>query len=249
MSRRFEGKSVLITGAAGGFGSGAARAFLQAGARVVLSDLDPVGLARLADELEVPALAGDVADPGFHTDLVAYAVEQNQVLDIAINNAGIVHAPQPLATISEEVARRVIDVDLLGVLWAMQAQIKQMSGQRAGTIVNIASVAGVNGAPTLGAYAAAKHGVVGLTKTAAVEMAKFGLRINAVCPAFARTAMVESVVPAGDQSAEDKLVRNIPMRRVAEVEEVVQGILFAADPANSFMTGQTITLDGGLSAL
>ncbi|MEL6582540.1 MAG: glucose 1-dehydrogenase [Pseudomonadota bacterium] len=245
----FEGKTVLITGAAGGFGTGTARAFAARGAKVILSDLDPVGLTRLAEELEVPALAGDVADPQFHKDLVAFALEQGPTLDIAINNAGIVHAPQPLHTISEDTARRVIEVDLFGVLWAMQAQINQMIHQRSGTIVNVASVAGLNGAPTLGAYAAAKHGVVGLTKTAAAENAKFGLRINAVCPAFSRTAMVESVVPNGDQTAEEKLVRGIPMRRVADVNEIVRGILFAADPENSFMTGETITLDGGLSAL
>jgi NAD(P)-dependent dehydrogenase (short-subunit alcohol dehydrogenase family) len=249
MSRRFDGASVLISGAAGGFGAGAARAFAAEGAKLLLTDLREETVGQIAEETGAVALAGDVSDPGFHAELVVKAKDAFGRLDIAVNNAGIVHDPQPLPAISPDLVRRVIDVDLLGVMWAMQAQIPQMAAQGQGAIVNIASVAGLGGAPGLSAYAAAKHGVVGLTKSAAVEVARFGIRINAVCPAFARTAMVESVVKAGDTEAEKNLTRGIPMRRVGEVAEIVPGILWAADPANSFMTGETITLDGGLSAM
>ena len=123
-----------------------------------------------------------------------------------------------------------------------------------GAIVNIASVAGLAGAPLLSVYAAAKHGVIGLTKSAAAENARRGIRINAVCPSFARTAMVlgppdENGVSTADPDAEAKIARGIPMRRLAEIDEIVAAVLFAADPANSFMTGVALPVDGGLSAI
>ncbi|CAG0911719.1 unnamed protein product [Cyprideis torosa] len=124
--------------------------------------------------------------------------------------------------------------------------------KRPSAILNIASLAGISGAPTLSMYAAAKHGVVGLTKSAALEYARRGVRINALCPAFARTPMVEDGLLAGSggaKAAEDGLTRGIPMRRLAEVEEITRSMLWICDPANSFMTGQAVALDGGTSAM
>lgn len=251
----FRDHVVIVTGAARGFGALAAERFAAEGARLVLSDIDP-GVAGVAAGLPgAIALPGDAADPAHHRALVGLAVERFGRLDIAVNNAGIAHPPARTPDIAEATARKVVEVDLLGVFWALQAQLAQMERQfradgRGGAIVNIASVAGLVGAPTLSIYGAAKHAVVGLTRTAAVEYARRGIRVNAVCPAFARTAMVEDgLLSAPDRAAaEAELVRGVPMRRLAEREEIVQAILWAAHPANGFMTGQAIALDGGITA-
>ncbi|GIX13718.1 MAG: 3-oxoacyl-ACP reductase [Paracoccaceae bacterium] len=257
---RFAGQSVLITGAARGFGELAAERFAAEGAGLVLSDRDAAGLDMVAARLvraghDVVFEPGDVAEPELSRRLVALAVTRFGRLDVAVNNAGIVNRPARIPDIAEDVARRVVEVDLLGVFWALQAQLAQMEAQfredgRGGAIVNLASVAGLVGAPTLSIYAAAKHGVVGLTRSAAIEYARRGVRVNAICPSFARTAMVgDTLRDAPDRDrAEADLVRGVPMRRLAEPEEVVQAILWAADPANSFMTGQAIALDGGITA-
>jgi NAD(P)-dependent dehydrogenase (short-subunit alcohol dehydrogenase family) len=256
---RFDGMTVLITGATGGLGSGAAKAFAAEGARLVLSDLDEPALKDFAAmfDTETATLAGNIADETLSEDLVTLAVEKFGRLDIAVNNAGIVHSFVRLPQVTPDEARRVIEVDLLGVFYAMKHQIPQMERQfkdsgKGGVIVNVASVAGLSGAPKLSVYAAAKHGVVGLTKSAAAEYASKGLRINAVCPAHTRTAMVDGFVrstgaPQADALAE--LTRGVPMKRVAEVEEIIAGLLFLADPANSFMTGHALALDGGIGAI
>ena len=237
---------VLITGAAAGLGEGIARAFAARGARLVLGDISAAPLESLAHNLgaDCVTMVGDVADPAYAEALVELALDRFGGLDTAINNAGIVHGPAYLPDISPDVARRVIEVDLLGVLWAMQAQIKAM---KAGQIVNIASVAGLSGAPTLGAYGAAKHGVVGLTRTAALENARRGIRVNAVCPSFTRTHMAGEARHSLAHEAE--MTRGIPMRRLASIEEVVTAVMWLADPANGFVTGQALGVDGGLGAI
>lgn len=254
----FAGKVVVLTGAAGGFGKAAAHYFSKAGASLVISDLAAAPLDALAVDLDgkVVAVSGDVADPALAQRLVDTAVSEFGRLDIAINNAGIVHDMAPLPQIPGEVSRKVIDVDLMGVIYAMQAQLPMMEKQfrdsgSTATIINVASVAGVLAAPMLSVYAAAKHGVVGLTKSTAIEYARRGIRINALCPSFARTPMATDFLnkagPDRDK-AEASLVRAIPMGRLAEVEEVIAGLIYLADPASSFVTGQTLQIDGGLSA-
>ncbi|MBN9218722.1 MAG: SDR family oxidoreductase [Mesorhizobium sp.] len=256
---RFAGMTVLITGATGGLGRGAANGFAAEGARLVLSDINEEALADLAGKLpaESAILAGDIAEESLSEDLVRLAVEKFGRLDVAVNNAGIVQSFVRLPQVPSDDARRVLEIDLLGVFYAMKHQIPQMERQfkatsRGGAIVNIASAAGLSGAPKLSVYAAAKHGVIGLTRSAAVEYASKGLRINAICPAHTRTAMVDGFVRisgAPEAEALAELTRGVPMKRVAEVDEITTAILFAADPANSFMTGHALAVDGGIGAI
>ena len=248
---KFAGKTVLITGAAGGFGSAAAKAFAAEGANLVLGDISADGLGAGITN-NVVTLVGDVSDPAYSLALVELANDSFGSLDIAINNAGIVHEFAKIPELSEADCRKIVDVNLLGTFWALQAQIPVMQAQfdetnEACAIVNIASVAGLGGAPLLSIYGASKHGVVGLTRAAALENARKGIRVNAICPSFAATAMVGDA--AEDAEAEAFMTRGVPMRRLATVDEVVQAILWAADPANSFTTGQNIAIDGGLGAL
>ncbi|MEC5292709.1 SDR family oxidoreductase [Aurantimonas sp. C2-6-R+9] len=255
--RRFDGLSVLVSGAAGGFGRSIAKAFAAEGAKLLLTDLDDAALAAAAKDIpdtEIVTLAGDVSREAVAQALVETAIERFDGLDIAINNAGIVHAYKRLSTIDAAEAERVIAIDLMGVFFAMKHQLAAMEARferegRGGAIVNVASVAGLKGAPLLSVYAAAKHGVIGLTRSAAAETARRGIRVNAVCPSFARTAMVLGDGHGADSEEEKRIVRGIPMRRLAEVEEVVAAVLFAADPANGFMTGAVLPVDGGLSAI
>lgn len=256
---RFEGLTAIVTGATGGFGRRTAERLAGEGANLVLSDMREGPLGEFAATLpaQTATLAGDISDERLSEALVALALDRFGTLDIAINNAGIAQSFVKLPEVSSEEARRIIDIDLMGVFFALKHQIPAMERQfkasrRAAAIVNIASVAGVAGAPKLSVYAAAKHGVVGLTRSAAAEYATRGIRVNAVCPSFARTAMALDFLktsPKGMDEAAAELTRGVPMKRLAEVDEIVEVILFAADPKNGFMTGQTLGVDGGITAL
>jgi NAD(P)-dependent dehydrogenase (short-subunit alcohol dehydrogenase family) len=256
---RFQDLTVIITGATGGFGRRSAERFASEGARLVLSDLDSGPLEELSASLgaDSATLAGDIADEVLSEALVGLAVDRFGRVDIAINNAGIAQNFVRLPQVASQEARRIIDINLLGVFYAMKHQIPVMERQArangsGGTIVNIASVLGLAGKARMSVYSAAKHGVIGLTRSAAAECASKGIRVNAVCPSYARTKMFGDLVKiAGDHEAEAvaMITREIPMHRVAEVEEVVEVILFAADPKNSFMTGTALSVDGGVSAI
>lgn len=257
----FSGRTVLITGAARGFGARTAARFFDAGSNLVLGDLNDELLAQALEPYRdhgdrVSGLSGDVGEEDTARRLVELAGETHGGLDIAVNNAGIAHGQLRLEDIDGGEAADVVRVDLLGVFHAMKHQVPAMRQRHETTgrdcaIVNVASAAGLMGAPMLSVYAAAKHGVVGLTRSAALENARRGIRINAVCPAFARTDMLDSALQDskhGPEEAYRRLVAGVPMQRVGEVDEVVQAILWACDEANSFFTGQTIAIDGGLTA-
>ena len=257
---RFKDKVVIVTGACGGIGSKAVESFLGEGALVLASDLEITKLEELKANFNTSrliTLAGDVSKSSTHLSLVETAVTTFGGLDIALNNAGISHEVVKLPLIEEEVARRVFDIDLMAVFLAMRAQLPIMAEQfsktgRSGAIVNVSSAAGLVAAPLMSVYSAAKHGVIGLTKSAAAEYAKRGVRINSICPAFTKTAMVEGFFENTEQDREkaiERLTQGIPMSRMAEISEIIVGILFAADPNNSFMTGNSIAIDGGLTAV
>lgn len=255
---RFSGRTVLLTGATGGFGAVTARRFSEEGATLILSDLEESPLKELAASLPGAAhiVQMDVTVPVRHERVVTLALEKTGRLDIAVNNAGIAHDLMPLARTPVATAQQVVEVNLMGTFYALRAQLPVMEKSAAmhktqGSVVNVASIAGVIGAPMLGIYAAAKHGVVGLTKTAALEYARRNVRVNAVCPAFSRTRMVTGFLETtgkDEAEAEASLTRANPMGRLAEVDEVVAAVLSMADPAASFITGHALNVDGGLSA-
>ncbi len=255
--KRYEGAAVLISGAARGFGRLAAERFAAEGARLVLTDILEEDLEETAASVrragaEAVVLGGDIADEDLHRRLVEASAGHFARLDVAINNAGIVHRHRKLSEIDAETLERVVRIDLIAVFHAMKHQLIQMEQQQSGVILNVSSVAGLAGAPLLSVYSAAKHGVIGLTKSAAAEYAKAGIRVNAICPAFTATDMLSESVAQMRGTPEEALGRitaAVPMRRAARPEEVVQAMLWICSPANSFMTGHALAVDGGLSAI
>lgn len=249
---RFKDKVVLITGAGSGFGLAAAKAFAAEGAQLALSDVN-------TDGIDLPGAlvtTVDVSQEDQIADQVAAVTKQFGRLDIAVNNAGIGGTLSPIVKTPVEEFDQVMAVNARGVFLGMKHQLPAMMAAGSGAIVNISSASGILGAAGLGAYAASKHAVVGLTRAAADEAARFNVRVNAVCPSFADTplynALADEVAERQGitrEEASQSITKRIPMRRVAKLEEVTTAILWAADPSNTFMTGQTIAIDGGLSAV
>lgn len=248
-----DGKVVIVTGAAGGIGRAAVLAFAQAGARVVAADLDEAGAMAVAQQArdagaQALAVAVDVTRSASVQAMVAAAVAQFGRLDAAFNNAGVELEGVATAEADEDVFDRTIAVNLRGVFLCMKHQIAQMLAQGGGgAIVNTASVAGLVGAATMPAYAASKHGVVGLTKSAALEYARRGIRVNAVCPGVVRTAMTERAI-AQRPEREAFIAGLHPMGRIAEPAEIAATALWLCSPAASFVTGQALAVDGGMVA-
>ncbi|MGB0439016.1 MAG: SDR family NAD(P)-dependent oxidoreductase, partial [Paracoccaceae bacterium] len=177
-------------------------------------------------------------------------------LDVAVNNAGVADTLAPLHKIDEAQYDRIMAINAKGVFLGMKAQIPVMLAAQSGAIVNVASAAGLLGAAQMAAYAASKHAVVGLTRAAADEVARQGIRVNALCPSFAHTPLFSAVTDEfsarlglDEATAHDKITARIPMRRVVTPSEVVQAILWASAPENTFFTGQALSIDGGLTAV
>ncbi|MBN3789570.1 glucose 1-dehydrogenase [Burkholderia sp. Ac-20353] len=247
----YAGQVVMITGAASGFGALLASELAAMRARLVLGDLNTEGLERVAEPLraagaDVIALRCDVSREADVASLVSAAVANFDRLDIGVNNAGI--APPMKALIDTDEADLDLNfaVNTKGVFFGMKHQIRQMLAQGSGVILNVASMAGLGGAPKLAAYAASKHAVVGLTKTAAVEYARRGIRVNAICPFYSATPMVTDSDIADRQ---DFLAQGSPMKRLGRPEEVVATMLMLCAQENAYMTGQAVAVDGGVSAL
>lgn len=254
----FTGKSVLITGAAAGFGKLLSIELAKRGANLAISDINAEGLAGTVAELEgmgskVVSCVGNVADESHSAELVKAAIDAYGKLDIAVNNAGISPGElQACADVLEETLDIQYNVNIKGVALGMKHQLVEMRKQQSGVILNVSSMAGQVGAPLAGSYCAAKHAVVGLTKTAAVEYAKENIRVNAICPFFASTAMVDNGMlnPSGNKEDLDKtLGRGVPMKRIAEPQEMVNVMVMMLSPQNTFMTGLALPVDGGLSAI
>ncbi|HVP27870.1 MAG TPA: SDR family NAD(P)-dependent oxidoreductase [Myxococcota bacterium] len=240
------GKIAIVTGGASGIGEATARLFAERGATVVIGDVQDGGA--VAKEIGASFVRTDVRVPEQVAALVERATSQHGRLDVFFNNAGIeTHAP--IAVTDEAQHRNQIDVNLNGVFYGLKYAIQAMAknpGPARGSIVNTASVAGLVGSPVLGSYAASKHAVVGLTKTAALEVAPLGIRVNAVCPGVIRTPMLGAFVT--DASVQDQIGRFHPLGRMGEPIDVARLVAFLASDESSFITGQAIAIDGGMTA-
>lgn len=246
------GKIVLITGAANGIGLSAAQCLASAGARLMLSDIDEAAGAKIVAQFHELGLDAhftrcDVTDGKSVQALVDRTLERFERLDCAVNNAGIEHKHAKLADHDDDDFDRVIAVNLKGVYLCLKHELKVMLKQGHGTIVNTASLAGLGGAPSLGGYVASKHGVMGLTRTAALEYAKRGIRVNAVCPSYTNTDMVKRMV-ANDPRLGEVLNNASPMKRMGEPDEIARAIAWLCSDESSYVNGQGIALDGGISA-
>jgi NAD(P)-dependent dehydrogenase (short-subunit alcohol dehydrogenase family) len=250
MAGLMEGKSGLVTGAAGGIGRATAMALGREGASVVVNDLegrrtDGEETVRLVEAQGGRAtfVAGDVTRAADHAALVSATVEAYGRLDFAHNNAGVEFSAL-LTETDEEQWSQIIDVNLKGVWLGLRAQIPQMASQGGGSIVNTASLAGLIAAPALGAYVASKHGVVGLTKTAAIEGAPDDIRVNAVCPAAIATAMIDAMPPDRQQ----ELASPQALKRFGQPEEVAEAVVWLCSDRASFVTGIAMPIDAGSTA-
>lgn len=249
----YAGKVVLVTGAAGGIGRAAALAFGRAGASVVVSDITAAGGE---ETVQMIAQAGGVAmfvkaDVSRDADvaaLVAQTVAAYGRLDCAFNNAGIEEEKKPLAECEEEMFDRIMRVNVKGAWLCMKHEIRQMLTQGSGAIVNTASVAGLVGAPLQPVYAGSKHAVVGMTKTAAAEYGRAGIRINSVCPGVIRTAMLDRALEREPKRAKS-IVKVHPIGRLGEAEEIASAVLWLCSDGASFVTGHQLAVDGGLTAI
>ncbi len=251
---QMEGKVALVTGAASGIGRASALALARAGASVCVSDINGAGLEETARDIiseggKAIAVACDVTKAEAVNAMVEATVDAFGRLDAAVNNAGIAGSfYHRLHEAEDDMFERVLAVNLRGVWHCMKAELAQMLADRGGSIVNIASVAGLIGAPKAAAYTASKHAVVGLSKSAAVDYAKQGIRINAICPAYTDTAMVQSAIE-GNPLMAHIMERAIPMGRLGQASEIGEAAVWLCSDASSFVTGHALALDGGLVAM
>jgi NAD(P)-dependent dehydrogenase (short-subunit alcohol dehydrogenase family) len=245
MEKKFEGKVAIVTGGASGIGKSAALAFAAQGAKVVIADVqDGAETLTLIKEAggEGIFVRCNVAHENDVKILVEKTIEAYGRLDFGVNNAGIEGVQTPMQGLSEDDWDRTIDINLKGVWLCMKHQIPQILKQKNGAIVNTASIAGVVGFANMAAYVASKHGVVGLTKVAALELAKTGLRVNAICPGVIHTPMVDRALTP---EVENIYTTMIPMGRMGQPEEMAQTILYLCSDAASYVTGQALIADGG----
>lgn len=260
----FTNQVAFVTGGGSGIGRATALAFAKQSARVVVAEINEANgqeTVRQIQQVGAEALfvRCDVADPAQIESAIRQTIRTFGRLDIAVNNAGIGGKYGRITEQTPEDFSQVMAVNVGGVFYGMQAQIRQMLVQQAiekakdnsplasGKIVNVSSIAGVRGMPMGAPYSAAKHAVIGLTKTAALEYVRQNIRINAVCPVYTHSTMVDELISTAP-GMEERMRRMIPMGRFGQPEEIAQTILWLCSAENTFCTGQAIQLDGGMTA-
>lgn len=251
MKISFEKKVVLVTGAASGLGLATAKAFAEAGAAVVLADWNAQQVEGASRELATAghntlAITCDVSDDAQVESMVHKTVAKFGRLDAAYNNAGIQNVLAETADSPRDDYDRVMGVNLRGVWSCMKFELQVMRKQGSGAIVNCSSLGGLIGGNQRGTYHAAKHGVIGFTKSAALEYATRGIRVNDVCPGMIHTPMVDQMIAGGQGEELNTMLKSlVPMQRMGEPEEIANAVLWLCSDFASYVTGQSISVDGG----
>jgi NAD(P)-dependent dehydrogenase (short-subunit alcohol dehydrogenase family) len=252
MAGLLENKVVLVTGGGSGIGRATSLLLAKQGAKVMIADYVPESAERTVKLIKdtggnANCIAADVSIPKQVEAMVAKTVEVYGRLDGAFNNAGIEGKMADTVEYPEEIFDRIMAINLKGVWLCMRAEIPQMLKTGGGAIVNTASGAGLVGVPMLSAYNASKHGVVGLTKTAALEYAQKNIRVNCVCPGLINTPMVARMIDSGGMNEQDSVAAE-PVRRMGRPEEIGEGVAWLLSDAASFVTGHSMSIDGGYVA-
>lgn len=247
----FKGQVALVTGAASGMGLDTARAFAKAGAAVTLADVSEAALKKAVDEITAAGgkaigVVCDVSDEAQIAAMVKRTVDEFGRLDAAFNNAGIQIPASEIADQAIEDYDRISAINQRGVWACMKHELAQMRQQGSGAIVNCSSIGGLTGRALIAAYHGTKHGVIGLTRSAALEYATRGVRVNAVCPGTIDTPMVSSMLDKG-MLAMDDLLRDLPMKRLGRGEEIADAVLWLCSSGSTFVTGQALAVDGGFT--
>jgi NAD(P)-dependent dehydrogenase (short-subunit alcohol dehydrogenase family) len=249
MNISFDNKVALVTGAGSGLGLATAKAFAESGAAVVLADTNEETARSAAKELSARghkalAIKCDVADDAQVEAMVEQTVVAFGRLDAAYNNAGVQNVIAEAAEASREDFDRVIGINLRGVWSCMKFELRQMLKQGSGAIVNCSSIGGLVGGAKRGTYQASKHGVLGLTKSAALDYAARGIRINAVCPGIIHTAMLDKMMKT-QADALNAMLKDVPIGRLGRPEEIANAVLWLCSPAASLIVGHALAVDGG----
>ncbi len=250
---KLSGQVALVTGAARGIGRATAQAFAKRGIKVVVADINAKGAEEtvqliLDDGGSATFINCDVRDEEQVKQLIASTVEIYGSLDYAFNNAGIEMENQRLHQGSLQSFDMIMDVNVKGVWLCMKYQLQQMLEQGGGAIVNAASVAGLGAAPKMSVYAASKHAVMGLTRSAAIEYARKNIRVNAVCPAVIDTDMYRRIAEV-DPDLAQRVPNHHPMGRIGQVQEVAETVMYLCSEGAGFTTGHGLTIDGGMTAI